>query len=323
VKTAKLATIVVAACWSGTVTAPAPPPPVRAVSCVVRDRDIIPPRGFPVAAHGISFAYMNRGLERLDVTFEGDRARARVEALGFVIEGDVDRNDVDLRPKEDELHADWLSILSATPKRPTARGTLEVEVPLPQHFEPRAITVELPCATLTFAEPARGTSATFEVVELLEGTIALRPSPEREVIATVRSRPDHGATIPGTVVDRRPGWVRVRLEVASSRIGHWPNQVVAWVPATSVRELGKETVHPGGGGRGVGGSDGVMRCTRDTQLFLATPDGEIVVGKVKANVDVWPRHGEPKDGHIEVELGTDIAPHVKDLAACTIVTPPS
>lgn len=307
--------VVTSACWTGA-TPPFEAPPAQPGRCAINEVDVQPNGSAKLSIEGKAFASLTGPFPRIAVTFQGSRARARVETEVFVIDGDLDLEGLPLRPRELDLRDDWVEIRRAFAKT-AIDASLRIEVGMPAGVSPATVPFTIPCAGLTFATPPDPPESSDEP-ELFDIAIntELRAKPGGPVVGRVVGTSGLEGEVQSmhvTVIERRAGNARVRLD--------GDNPISVWVPG---KALGPPMLH-GLGGFGFGRS-GVGRhqytCTRDTPIYVRLGTRVVKVGRVKKEGGFYLDEGraDDEDEH-PIELGIDkpeVRPFIKavDFSHC-------
>ncbi len=302
--------IVLAGCWTG-----APPPAPRSNRCEIRERLVETASPVRLGVHKQRFAAVTGPLVRIEIIVTAGEARALVETEEIELEGELELDELALRPKQIALHDGWLEIRHAIARAAYERN-LRVEVGLPAGLNPRWTSIDLPCDALTLTAPPATSEPETGWIELPAGTsTTLFRAPGRDPLQTwtAPKRPakdEDFEPLVARVIERRGRDLRVRIVDR--------NVVFAWVAASAVRELDDGNVYGGLVGGELGQTMGSLTCDRPTPIYVRA-DGKLVrVGRLKPDQELRARR--TRKGEIELDLGgTDATPLlVRGTPGCTL-----
>jgi hypothetical protein len=298
-------TLLLAAC--GGTAQQLPPSSVaasRPAACVIDERDITAMPSFDLEVGGKSFMSVKGELQR--ATFEvtaGKPARARVETASFTLEGDVDLEHFDVRPRALALHDQWIEVSRAS-VRGVTNGIAELEVELAGKLTPNKAAFQLACSAL--AVSTRPGSRHRGEPALVARATPLALVPGGPAIATI----DPTDPIEVAVLERKDRMARISLP--------GPNAVIGWVTEAALQPAPQRPADPEDNiYGGLLGGFTQTTCSRDLPLFVRTPAGEVRVGTLKANQPVELERTQPDPTLNLGEAMLDVYLHAADLAACT------
>lgn len=296
--------VVCVGCWSG---APKPadvatPAPTEA--CVIRDYDVQPMHSLELAIDGEVFATVFQKMRDVEIAVTDLQAsRAQIELEDVVLSGDLHVAELSFATRN--VYDGWVEV-RGTPLREVIGASARLEVALPTGILPASIQIDVRCSALTLQQWTHDNND--ELVQIMSSTPLLR-APNGAAVAKVVVTP--ATTISGPVLERRSGFVRVRLTES--------NAVVGWVAesATERRELELVVAH----GHRMNWAWRKQVCSKSIPIFAKSPKrGVVRVGQIKANQPVVTTH-DPNAGDDEVPIslgpGT-VKPFVRatDLATC-------
>jgi hypothetical protein len=302
-----------AGCW----TSAAPAPASRATTCSIREIVVDTPSTAKLSVRNHPFAVVSGPFVKLEIVVSGSEARARVETEQLELDGDLALDELPLRPKQVALRDGWLEVTRAI-GRAAYDGSLRLEVDLPTGLLPRWTSIDVPCDQLTAARPPEPpTLAGAREIELPAGTSTrLFRAPGASPIGSWTSpkrSPDDDVPherLTARVIERRGGYLRVRIQDR--------NAVIAWLAASTVRDLEDADVYGGLLGTESGETGNEVRCPTAVPIYVRADDRVVRVGRLKADATVLAKRVHR--GDIELALGqTTATPFLqrKDLAGCT------
>ncbi len=303
-RTIAAAALALGACW--TTPAVAPEVPIaKAKRCTIHDADVTTTGTATLSIKWLGCAHQTVPCTRLDVTFHDAVGRARVETDMVVIDGDIDRSALPLRPRELGWQDGWIEIRSATARAAT-QGLLKLGVDLPDGLTPKEALFSLPCDGLTFAvapdppDPPEAKGKPEEVA-LAIGT-ELHAVPGGPTIARVTGYLAPEA-LPNTA--RQPLNVIVLAkakEMTQVRI-EGTNPVIAWATTTKLKPAKGDQLGGFGFGRsGYGRHE--YRCSRDVAIYVRIGARAIRVGRLKKDAGFYlSGDGDGEDDDVGIDLG--------------------
>lgn len=267
--------VTLTACWTGPVAEPETPV-MKTGRCAIHETDVEISGLAELSIEGMEFASQSGPLQRLSVTFEGTRGRAKIENETFVLEGDLELSALAIRPRELALRDGWIEIRSATAKT-TSAATLKLQVTLPEGLAPRTAMFGYPCHALTFAAPPEASDDETEQLATLELAVGtqLRPTPDGHPVVRVSGHDREGdqpIAVEATVLERKGAMTRVRIA--------GDNPVTGWVPTSALRPVSADQLGGFGFGRSGYGRAQVF-CARDTPIYVRVGGRVVRVGKIK------------------------------------------
>lgn len=290
-----------AGCW--TTPAAVPEVPVaKTKRCAIHDVEVSVAGTVTLSIEGLEFATQPGPFIRLDVVFHDAVGKTKLETDTLVLEGELDRIALPIRPRELSWHDGWVEIHSAT-ARAAHQDLLKIGVELPEGVTPREAVFSLPCDGLTFAvapDPP-DTTDTPPSISLAIGT-ELHAKPGGPVIARVAGyRPpealpkDPTQPLQVTLLSRDKEMTQVRIEGT--------NPMIAWAST-------KMTGPPVGdqlGGFGFGRSGygrHTYACSRDVAIFVRVGGRAVRVGRLKKDAGFYLKDDvDSEDDDIGIDLG--------------------
>jgi hypothetical protein len=305
----RLALVGLAACWTTPVVAPQAPVANTIKRCAIVETRVTTNGLVRLSIGGSAFAQLSSPFERLAVTFKGAGAHARVETERFVLEGELDRDELAIRPRELALRDGWIEVRKAA-ARTAGEGALRVEAALPDGLSPKSVMFTLPCSELTFEAVPQVPEEHVDVqLHVLAIGAELRTKPDGPVVMRVGKRIDEDGielTVDASVIEKRGAMTHVRVD--------GDNPVFGWVANRALTADPPGTLGGFGFGR-TGFSQATSQCPREMPIYVRG----IVVGKVKKGAPFFTIGGAGIEIGIDLGLRSpDSVPYLKasDFVDC-------